>query len=135
MFLLDTMVVSEPTKKRASPKVLSWLSGQQAADLFISAVTLGEIIYGIDRLPPGPQRQRLTTWREQLFLAPDALAVLPIDAAVTTAWGQLRAQLRHTAPVVDSLVAATALAHRLTVVTRNEKDFASMGAPVFNPWA
>ncbi|MBL8549721.1 MAG: type II toxin-antitoxin system VapC family toxin [Hyphomonadaceae bacterium] len=135
MFLLDTMVVSEPTKKRSSPKVLTWLSQQSSLDLFLSTVTLGEVVYGIERLPPGPERSRLQVWRDQLFVQPGAPILLPVDELVSVAWGRLRASLPRTLPIIDSLVAATAMAHSLTIVTRNVRDFAALGVPVLNPWA
>jgi predicted nucleic acid-binding protein len=132
MFLLDTCVVSESTQPRPDSAVMEWLAGQAIELQFMSAVTLGELHFGVARLPASKRRENLVHWLgtiEQTF----AGKVLPFDDVVGRRWGVLRAQ-RPSSEVADSQIAATALVHSLTVVTRNVRDFAFEGLSVFNPW-
>lgn len=136
-YLLDTNVLSEPMKPRPEPRVLSWLEEQSPLDLAISVLTLGEIEKGI-RLPPeGRKRERLTTWLVGELSRQFLGRVLPVDDRVALAWGRLTAdaRLRHRdLPVIDGLLLATAAAHDLILVTRNEKDCRDRGVPIHNPW-
>ncbi len=102
--------------------------------LYISALTLGEIRKGVERMPAGLRRERLSVWLELDLPGWFGERVLPIDAAVADEWGRLMARADRTLPAVDALLAATALSHRLTVVTRNIADFADTGVSVINPW-
>ena len=132
-FLLDTNIVSDlrrPTRARTG--LLTWFADQAPETLYVSVITLGEIRQGIEhhRQRDGRQARILGAWLDDLArLYGDR--VLPIDGPVAEAWGRLRAI--RTLPVVDSLLAATARVHDLTVVTRNEKDFADLGVTVLNP--
>lgn len=135
MFLLDTNVVSEPTKKQPSPKVLSWLAAQRAPTLFMSVVSLGELTRGLDKLPSGRRKQDLTKWINRLSLDEFAHGrMLSVDDAVALTWGRLDALAGRTLAVPDALIAATALVHNLTIATRNQRDFAGLGVRVVNPW-
>jgi predicted nucleic acid-binding protein len=134
LYLLDTMVVSEGARQHSSPVVRAWLNNLDPEAQFISVLSLGEIEFGIARLPPTANKRRLETWCTALapFFAGRILAV---DKAVTACWGQRRARARRCLSVVDALIAATALAHGLAVATRNERDFADLGVRVINPWS
>lgn len=132
-YLLDTNILSETRRARAEPRVMSFLSAADPARLFISALTVGELRKGvaIKRRSDAGIAARLGAWVDTLE-AGFADRILPVDAAVATLWGELSADRPR--PVVDTLLAATALAHDLTLVTRNAGDMAGTGVPVVNPW-
>jgi predicted nucleic acid-binding protein len=112
----------------------------EAADealLYLSVLTVGEIRKGVAGLPQGRRRTRLETWLEVELQARFAGRIVPIDAAVADRWGLIAAGTRRKGkvlPVIDGLLAATALHHNLTVVSRNARDFASAQVQVLNPW-
>jgi toxin FitB len=133
MFLLDTCVVSEGPKPNASEHVARWMEGQDTASLYISAVTAGELRYGVDRLPPSRRADELHEWLERTLKTGFADRILPLDHVVAALWGNIRAGYPN-AEVADSQIAATALVHGLTLVTRNVKDFEFEGLKVLNPW-
>jgi len=135
MWLLDTMVISEPTKVEASSAVLTWLASQPNEQHYTSVLCLGEIRRGVERLPASAKRTRLRNWMENDLRAWFGHRLLPVDADVAGIWGELSASAAQTPPVVDALIAATALRHGLIVVTKNEKDFARLEVPFLNPWA
>jgi hypothetical protein len=134
-FLLDTNVVSELRKgPRAHPGVLSWFDERSPRELCLSVITVGEIRTGIDQLRRRDHRQAsaLDRWLSGLVqFYEDRL--LYVDGDVAEEWGRLRA--RRSAPVVDTVLAATARVHRLTLVTRNVRDFKTLDVPVLNPFA
>ncbi len=134
MFLLDTNVVSELRKTQADPAVVAWARSVPAYKLYISAITLLEIETGILRLErrdPG-QAAPLRNWLEVHVMAAFAGRVLSVDGAVSRRCARLHVPDRSNE--CDALIAATALVHDMTVVTRNTRDFAFSGAPVLNPW-
>lgn len=131
-YLIDTNVLSEA--RRRSPAATAWLRAVDPAELFLSVITIGEVAKGIavrERIDP-VAAAALGRWLNGLRQG-YADRILPIDDAVATAWGQLMA--RRTFSVPDGLIAATARIHNLTVVTRNEADFAGAGVDTVNPWA
>lgn len=133
-FLLDTNVVSELRKgSRAHQGVQDWFSKTQGPDLAISVLVLGEIRLGILRLRPrDPEAAgHLATWCQRLERA-YASRTLPIDTKVVAIWSELNAQ--RSLPVIDSLQASTAMAHGLTLGTRNVSDLAGLDIPVLNPF-
>jgi toxin FitB len=138
-YLIDTNVLSELRRKQPDARVVAWFEGRPAQSLFLSVLTLGEIRKGIERLDEtqadGARRQSLSDWLERdlplFFLG----RVLSVDAAVASQWGHLQAKAGGTLPAIDSLLAATALQHHLTLVTRNVRDFADMGVDLINPWS
>lgn len=136
-FLLDTNVVSEWVKPKPEPRVVRWLEEVDEDRVFMSVVTLGELRYGIERLPASSRRQRLDEWvRHELPLRFEG-RVLPVDAVVADAWGTIVAQRERAGKPIgamDALVAATAEAHDLTLVTRNTADFQSAAKKLFDPW-
>jgi predicted nucleic acid-binding protein len=133
-FLVDANVLCEATKPAPDPKVLEWLRANEA-ELAVNPIILGEIRFGIERMPLGRRRQRLERWFEEGIAK---MVCLPIEAETGLAWARLLARL-HAAgaqmPVSDSLIAATALLRGLTVATRNLRDFQPAGVDVFDPFA
>ena len=133
-FLVDTNVLSEPTKKVPDQRVVEWL-GLHGEEVFVSALTLGEIKKGILLLPTGKRRKDLERkYHELCEIFEDR--VLDVTAETMSVWAEMyaREQLSgHKLPGFDSLLAATALQHKLTMVTRNKKDFPK-GLPLLNLW-
>lgn len=136
-FLLDTCVLSEAWKPRPSPLVMAWL-GANDAHCRISMLSLGEIRKGIVKAEckTGQRQTRLGDWLDRLF-AEKQDDILPLGAEVIFLWGAIvgRAEAGGTPlPVIDSLIAATAMVHDLAVATRNTEDFERCGAKTVNPW-
>ena len=136
-FLLDTNIPSELVRPQPEPKLKTWVAAQDLGTLSISAVSFGELRKGIVLLSPGKRRAELETWMEKdlslLFFG----RILPVTRSVAERWGVLEAQRQlagRPLNVPDGQIAATALEHNLTVVTRNVKDFADLGVTIFNPW-
>lgn len=132
MYLLDTTVVSELRKPRPSIEVVNWLEATQETDLYLSAVTIGEIQAGIEltRDQDAAKAAEIETWAEQLAAS---YSVLSMDAASFRRWAKLMYGQSDTV-YEDAMIAATALVHNLTVVTRNVRDFARFNVPVLNPF-
>ena len=137
-FLLDTNVISELVKPKPEPRVTTWIDSIDEDLLYLSVLTLGEIRKGIATLRDASRRMTLEAWLDSDLISRFAERILSIDRAVADRWGQLAADAaaaRSPLPVIDGLLAATALDHNLTLVTRNTKDVAVTGVPVFNPWS
>ncbi len=132
-YLLDTNVVSELRKQRPHGAVRAWLEGVDDAQLYLSAVTLGEIQAGIEltREQNPAKADEIEAWLELLA---GAYNVLPMDAATFRAWARLMHR-KTDALYEDAMIAATAQVHGLTVATRNVADFSALGFEVFNPFA
>ena len=132
-YLLDTNVVSELRKPRPHGAVVAWLEALEDSQLYVSAVTLGEIQAGIEltREQDPEKAQEIETW---LALVSSAYNVLPMDAAAFTTWAKLMHRKSDTF-YEDAMIAATAKVHGLTVATRNVADFQALGFAVFNPFA
>ncbi len=132
-YLLDTNVLSDLRRQDArSRRFRTWFEAQRPEDLYVSVVTLGEIRQGIEQLRRRDRLQadHLNRWLSG-FSRHYAERVLPVDAATADEWGRLRAI--RSVPVVDALIAATASARGLTLVTRNGKDVEGLGVPVIDP--
>ncbi|MCK9215085.1 MAG: type II toxin-antitoxin system VapC family toxin [Rhodoferax sp.] len=137
-YLIDTNVISELRRKQPDANVVAWFAVRPVQSLFLSVLTLGEIRKGIESLGNTSvdpvRRQALADWLEvdlpTFFLG----RVLSVDLPVSDRWGHLQAQARRPLPAIDSLLAATALHHNLSLVTRNARDFAGFGLNVINPW-
>lgn len=137
MYLLDTNVVSELRKVvegRADPRVAAWQEQVNSGTCFVSAVTLMELEIGVLRMERRDARQGmlLRTWLEERVQPEFGSRVLPVDDVVAKCSARLH--VPDPRPACDALIAATALVHGLTLVTRNSVDFAAMGVRLFNPW-
>jgi predicted nucleic acid-binding protein len=136
-FLLDTNIPSESTNPRPEPKVIGWLRTQSDVSLYLSAISVGELRKGITLLDPGRRRHELEIWLNRDLLLGFRDRILPVTSSIADRWGLLDAnRQRRGSPLgtPDGLIAATALEHNLTLVTRNVKDFVHLGVPLFNPW-
>lgn len=133
-FLIDTCALSELTRKDPAPLVTEWFDGTPAESLHVSVLSFGEIRRGVERLPDSRRRSRISAWLENELPAWFENRVLPIDGSIADEWGKLTARMKNPLPAIDGLIAATALCRRLTVVTRNESDFAPAGVAILNPW-
>ena len=133
-YLVDANVLSEPTKPNPDPKIIEWLRRHER-DIVVDPIILGEIRFGIHLLPAGKRRRQLEKWFDT---GVTNVACLSWDARTGLRWAKLLADLRKSGrslPIKDSLIAATALVHGLTVVTRNRRDFAQTGAKVLDPFS
>ena len=136
-FLLDTCVVSELVARQPDRNVVQWVDGVDEDKLFLSAITVGEIKRGIERLADSARKRALSEWLEEDLLLRFRDRILPVDTAVMLSWGELMADLEKRGrrmPAIDSLIAATCLQGGLDLVTRNDRDFAHSGVTVVNPW-
>lgn len=132
-FLVDANVLSEPTRTTPSLAVVEWLRRHER-ELTVDPIILGEVRFGILLLPRGKRRARLEQWFDA---GVQRLNCLPWDAETGLRWAQLLADLRATGgamPIKDSLIAATALVHGLTVATRNSSGFAKAGVAIVDPF-
>lgn len=136
MFLLDTVVLSELRKppRQRNPHLLHWIEGVASQDLFISVVTIGEIERGIEQQRPRDPAfaEKLTTWLDTTLRTYEG-RILSMDIAVARRWGRLSQQIGNKG--LDMAIAATALEHGLTVVTRNMSDFTPTGVAVLDPFS
>jgi predicted nucleic acid-binding protein len=132
-FLVDTCVISEGIKDKRDPRVVGWINETAEEHLCFSVITLGELKFGIDRLSAGSKRSRLEAWFQELVSNMSPERVLPITKEISLVWAVLRMQ-KTNGNLADTQIAATALEHGLTLVTRNVKDFRFEGLTVFNPW-
>ena len=135
-YLLDTCFVSELTKPQPDNGVIGWLQTVNAEDLYLSVISIGEIKKGIHKLPISKKKQILLLWAETL-LAEYQDRILELDLAVMENWGVMIANAeKNGQPVasLNSLIAATAYTHHLTLITRNESDFVACNIALINPW-
>jgi toxin FitB len=132
-YLLDTNVLSETRRKQADERVIAFLSAAEPSALYISVLTLGELRKGVVRKSQSDPdaAKRIGSWVEGLELS-FADRILGIDSATAKLWGELSAQRPR--PVVDTLLAATAVVHELTFVTRNVNDVKDIQVKVLDPW-
>jgi predicted nucleic acid-binding protein len=136
-FLLDTNCISELVRSQPDPRVLDWMSTADEGLLYLSVLTLGEIRKGVAGLPQGKRRTHLETWLELDLQARFSGRILSIDAPIADRWGLLAADAKRNGKAlsaIDGLLAATALHHNLTIVSRNVGDFANTQVPILNPW-
>ena len=134
-YLLDTNVISELVRATPDERVVAWFREVPDEALHVSALTLGEIRRGVERLAAGTRRERLRVWLETDLAGWFGDRVLAVDVAVADRWGRLLSAAKRPVPAIDSLLAATALHHELRLVTRNTADFAFPGLEVVNPWS
>ena len=137
MILLDTNVVSEPLKLTGDVGVSAWIDAQIIETLYLSAISLAELRFGIASLPSGKRRDSLHTSVEQRILPLFAGRILPFDTAASEAYAQIRARARTQGKAIspaDGYIAATAATHGLMVATRDTGPFEAAGLTVINPW-
>ena len=136
-YLLDTNVISELTKVRPEAKVISWIHASSEELLYLSVLTIGEIRKGIDSLPRSNKRALLESWLANDLVLRFSGRILDVSLDIAERWGLISAQAKIAGTplaVVDGLMAATALHHNLTLVTRNTKDVQVTGINTLNPW-
>ena len=136
-FLLDTNVISELVRARPDHRVTGWIASVDEGLLYLSVLTLGEIRKGIASLPHPARRVTLEAWLDHDLMIRFEGRVLPIDRTVAGRWGRIAgsaAARKSPLPVIDGLLAATALQHDLSLVTRDTSHVETTGVPVFNPW-
>ena len=132
-FLVDANVLSEATRAEPNERCVAWLKGHEG-EIVVDPVILGEIRFGILLLPKGRRRRKLEQWFDA---GVQRLQCVPWDAETGLRWAELLAALRQTGramPIKDSLIAATALVHGLTVATRNRSDFENAGVKIIDPF-
>ena len=136
-YLVDTNIPSELTRERPDVRVEAFLERAGKGSVFLSVLTIGEICKGIANLPPSQKRTSLQDWLDHRVRFWFAGRILPVTEEIAERWGFLASDAKQrgmTLAVVDGVIAATALHHGLTLVTRNGKDFAGLGVAIFNPW-
>ena len=136
-FLLDTNVVSEWTKPRPDPGVIEWLAETDEDRVYLSVVTLAEIRFGIDRMAVGVRRDRLNEWLRGELPGRFEQRIVTVTSQLADAWGKVLAHgyaVGRPVSAMDALIAATAVHHEFTLVTRNVSDFETFDIPVINPW-
>jgi predicted nucleic acid-binding protein len=136
-YLLDTNVLCEATRPHPDAHVVAWLSARPSLTLYVSLVSIAEIRKGILLLPEGRKRTKLGSWLESELLPAFAGRVISLGEAEMNEWASLQAdaeKMGHRVQVMDSLIAATARCHGLTLATRNIEDFRHGGVSVLNPW-
>ena len=128
-YLLDTCVISELIRAEPSPKVMEWIDGQDEENLYLCVITLGEVEKGISKLEEGRKKMQLQAWLADELMERFNGRIFGITAEVARCWGTMRSL-----PVIDALIAATAITNDLIVVTRNTADMSGSGATLLDPW-
>ena len=136
--LLDTCVISELVAKQPNPKVVEFVDSIDPEDVYLSVITIGEIVKGIEKLPASRRKVALRAWLKDDLLVRFDEQIISLDKDVLMEWGALTAHLEtagKSMPAIDSLIAASARLHQMTLITRNVIDFESADVEIVNPWA
>ena len=136
-YLLDTCVISELVKIKPNKKVVDWITQNNEGNFYVSSLTFGEIHKGIEKLPKAIRKNTLHQWVEHDLKERCRNRILSIDLNVAMVWGKIQAKTEldgKPMPAIDGLIAATGMAHDLTVVTRNIADMEQSGVTLLNPW-
>ena len=137
MIVLDTNVLSELMRTQPETRVVEWLDSQNAAAMAVTAITVAEILYGIERMPDGRRKHAFATIAADMFEAEFAGRILPFDGLAATHYAEPTAmRMRAGRPIhlADAQIAAICLRHNATLATRNVKDFDMLGVTLINPW-
>jgi toxin FitB len=133
IYLVDANVLSEPTKQAPDTKVVTWFNANES-NLIVDSIIIGELRIGILALPRGRKRARLEQWYETVI---ETIECIPWDATISQRWAALVVELKRkgeTVPLLDGMIAATALQHNLIIATRNTRDFRKTGVKTLNPF-
>lgn len=136
-FLLDTCAISEFVKPDPHPAVLAWFAEQDELMLYLAAVSVGELKRGVERLADGKRKEFLRRWLVESVIKRFGDRLLPLSVEIFLRWGESQAKFEEQGKpllAIDGLIAATALHHWLTVVTRNGRDLEASGVAMLNPW-
>jgi predicted nucleic acid-binding protein len=136
-YLIDTCCISELVKKKPNPNVLKWFADQDELSMYLSVITFGELRKGIEKLPDSKKKKELNQWVKEDLNHRFKNRVLNINMEEVNRWGKILATAEKNGkplPAIDSLIAATAQVHDLTVVTRNTQDMKGSGVEVIDPW-
>ena len=136
-YLLDTCVISEVVRKKPEPDVVAWLAAQDEDHLFMSVLTLGELHKGIARLDDSARQITLEAWVEGDLRRRFTGRIIPVDPEIGARWGRISGAAERSGrviPMIDGLLAATALENGLTLVTRDVSHMELAGVELFNPW-
>ncbi len=135
-YLLDTNVVSETERKRPDSKVVEWLDLVDSGNVYLSALTIGEIKKGVSKLASGKRKAHIQNWLEDVRRH-FGVRILPLTEPTFLVWGKMMAEFEKRGivrPALDSLLEATALEHDLILVTRNVRNFQRSSVTILNPW-
>ena len=135
-YLLDTNVISEPKRPRPEPRVIRWLAAVDESETFLSALTIGEMKKGVEKLSGNQNRARVQTYLEKTRNR-FAGRILPVTEGTFLVWGKMIADFEKKGivrPALDSLLEATAMEHDLILVTRNVRNFRDTSITILNPW-
>jgi len=134
-YLLDTNIISELKKSNCNSKVKSFTNKIPLENIFICVVSIGEISFGIERLPPGKKKHDLLIWLHTKIPEWFSGRIISLDMDTMAEWGRICAMTKRTLPVLDSLIASAVITHHMTLVTGNTKDFEDIeGIKLINPW-
>lgn len=137
-FLIDTNVISETVKPRPEPRVLAWFESQIPSELFLTAITFGELVRGTRKLENAGRRRGYERWIRHDLARQFEGRILPFDQDAAAIWGEILGEadrIGRPRPAVDAQIAAIARRHGLTLVTRNLRDFETIEVPILDPWA
>ncbi|OTA19113.1 twitching motility protein PilT [Xenorhabdus beddingii] len=137
MIILDTNVISEPMRQVSEPQVIKWIDAQLIETLYLSAITVAELRFGISSLPAGKRREKLQQSLEKQILPLFAGRILPFDLLASQSYGEVMVKARSTGlaiNVADGYIAAIAIANNMMVATRDVSPFKAAGVNVINPW-
>lgn len=133
-YLLDTNVVSEFIKLKPNERVVRWMDFISKHKAYLSVLSFGEMRKGIEDMRDGARKNELRGWLDYTLPQQFEGRILPVDQAIAECWGRIMSSAKKTLPIVDSLIAATAMHHDFALVTRNTKDFNIPTLEVINPW-